>query len=354
MAPQKKVEAPVLTYARNHTGVIELNRPQALNSLNPEMVSIIAKALRQWRDDDSIAQIIIFSASPRAFCAGGDVRHARAAILDGHIDGVDDFFAHEYDTNADIGEYPKPIAALIDGVVMGGGLGISAHGSHRIVTEKAFAAMPETNIGYFTDVGMAHMSQRMVGTRGVASPALAKFWAISGYRMYAADMLWSGLATHLIEDPQEFLGDAIELGIDQAAEKHSIHPDKPAPLAEFASAIEEAFAYETWPEIRASTAAQPRLEEKLGELMAAACPTSIVASLELFHLEAAEMTLRQGLEREKELAKFMYRRGDFAEGIRAVLVDKSFDANFSPSKLEEVDGEAIRVALGKQARSAAS
>lgn len=345
MSLQEKVEAPVLTYTRHHTGVIELNRPRALNSLNPEMVSIIATALDAWRGDDDITQIIILSNSPKAFCAGGDVRHARDAVLGGHVDGVDDFFAHEYDTNADIGEYPKPIAALIDGVVMGGGLGISAHGSHRIVTERAFASMPETAIGYFTDVGVAHMSQRMVGSRGVASPEIAKFWALTGYRMYAADMLWSGLATSVISDPEGFVADAIEQGIEAAVDKHATEPAEPAPLATLAPAIEEAFAHETWPEIRAAAQAHPDLAELLTKLTASGCVTSIVASLELFHAESGEVSLREGLELEKALGKLMYRRDDFAEGIRAVLVDKSFDAKFSPVRGEDVDVDSIRAAL---------
>ena len=152
--------------------MIELNRPKALNSLTPEMVELIAASLAQWRENDEVEQVLFLSASPKAYCAGGDVRYARERVLEGKLGEVDTFFADEYTLNGDIAEYPKPVIALIDGIAMGGGLGISAHGSHRVVTDKTFASMPEMNIGYVTDVGMAYAAQRAVGTRGKASPEL--------------------------------------------------------------------------------------------------------------------------------------------------------------------------------------
>lgn len=167
---------PVKVSVRNHTGVIELDRPRALNSLNPEMLDIIRQALSQWREDENVQQVLVHSRNPKAFCAGGDVRAARDGVLEERWGQVDEFFEKEYKLNGDIAEYPKPYISVIDGVVMGGGLGISAHGSHRIVTDKAFASMPEMAIGYITDVGVAYMAQRMIGTRGKSDPALAKFW----------------------------------------------------------------------------------------------------------------------------------------------------------------------------------
>ena len=119
--------APVLTSVRQRTGVIELNRPKALNSLNPEMIDIIAKAVKNWEDDDSIDQIVLYTTNPKAFCAGGDVRFARDNILSGDAQLVDDFFAAEYTLNGKLSTYKKPLVSIIDGVVMGGGLGISLH-----------------------------------------------------------------------------------------------------------------------------------------------------------------------------------------------------------------------------------
>ena len=201
-------DAPVVLSVRHRTGLIELNRPKALNSLNPEMLDIITKALRMWGPDDDIDQVVVFSSHPKAFCAGGDVRHARSEVLEGG--DPDSFFEAEYAMNAALSEFPKPYIAVLDGVAMGGGLGISLHGSHRIVTDKAFASMPEMAIGYVTDVGVPYMSQRTMST------ALAKFWGVTGYRMYAADLLYTGLATGYTEDPAAFIEDVVAHGISSA------------------------------------------------------------------------------------------------------------------------------------------
>lgn len=340
-------EAPIVCSIRNHTGVIELNRPQALNSLSPEMIDLIAATLDKWRDDDQVEQVFLTSTNPKAYCAGGDVRFAREGIVDGKCQEVDDFFTAEYTLNGDIAEYPKPVIALVDGIAMGGGLGVSAHGSHCVVTNNTFASMPEMNIGFVTDVGMAYTSQNVVGTRGKASPELAKFWGITGYRMYAADLVWSGLVTDYVKDGDAFANDVIEQGIDAALEKHSTQPDDEAPLAELIDGIEASFRHDSWQEITTATEKYPELKELVAKLTAQACPTSIVAALELYRAEAKCSSIRDALELEKKLGAYMYRRDDFAEGVRAVLVDKTHDAEFNPANVAEVDVDAIRQLLTK-------
>ena len=338
--------APVLTSVRQRTGVIELNRPKALNSLNPEMIDIIAKAVKSWEDDDSIDQIVLYTTNPKAFCAGGDVRFARDNILIGDAQLVDDFFAAEYTLNGKLATYKKPLVSIIDGVVMGGGLGISLHGSHRVVTENAFASMPEMAIGYFTDVGVAHAAQRMVGTRGQASPALAKYWAITGYRMYAADMLWSGLATHAVQDAEAILNAIVADGVDAALKQHSYVPNGEAPLAGVIDEIESTFNHATWPEIQeALKSADKEFAQDTAKYLAAACPTSVVASNELFESHAQEEDIVKALQREESLGRYIRSRGDFAEGVRAVLVDKTKDAAFNPEETAAVDLDAIHAAL---------
>ena len=327
-------DAPVLLSVRHRTGLIELNRPKALNSLNPEMIDIITKALRMWGPDDDIDQVVVFSSHPKAFCAGGDVRHARSEVLEGG--DPDSFFEAEYALNAALSEFPKPYIAVLDGVAMGGGLGISLHGSHRIVTDKAFASMPEMAIGYVTDVGVPYMSQRTM------SPALAKFWGVTGYRMYAADLLYTGLATGYTEDPTAFIEDVVAHGIS-SAQLSDAAARGPAPLAALAPAIEEAFAHSTWPEILA--ACTPELRELVDELTAAASPTSIVAALELYDFESRAADIREALAAELRLGTYLIRQPDFAEGVRAVLVDKSKDAAFSPATVEDVDVAALRAQL---------
>lgn len=337
---------PVLVSVRNHTGVLELNRPKALNSLTPDMIDIIRRSLEEWAKDDTIEQVLIHSASEKAFCAGGDVRHAREGIAEGKLEDVDAFFASEYLTNGDIAEFPKPYIAVIDGVVMGGGLGISLHGSHRVVTERAFASMPEMNIGYVTDVGVAYAAQRMVGTRGVASPGLAKFWGISGYRMYAADMLWTGVATHVVKDASELIEAAIDRGIDAALVDLALPaPQDPAPLEQVAKDLEETFALPTWKEISAELETRPQIAGEVKRLMAGACPAAIIAANELFEAEARLDDIREALLLELKLGMHMYRRPDFSEGVRAVLVDKTQDAKFDPATTQEVDPEEFRAIL---------
>ena len=337
---------PVLVSVRNHTGVLELNRPKALNSLNPDMIDIIRRSLEEWAEDDNIEQVLIHSASEKAFCAGGDVRYACEGIAEGKLEEVDAFFASEYLTNGDIAEFPKPYIAVIDGVVMGGGLGISLHGSHRVVTERAFASMPEMNIGYVTDVGVAYAAQRMVGTRGVASPGLAKFWGISGYRMYAADMLWTGVATHVVKDASELIEAAIDRGIDAALADLALPaPQDPAPLEQVAKDLEETFALPTWKEISAELETRPKIAGEVKRLMAGACPAAIIAANELFEAEARLDDIREALLLELKLGMHMYRRPDFSEGVRAVLVDKTQDAKFDPATTQEVDPEEFRAIL---------
>ena len=337
--------SPIVSSIRNHTGVIELNRPKALNSLTPEMVELIAASLAQWRENDEVEQVLFLSASPKAYCAGGDVRYARERVLEGKLGEVDTFFADEYTLNGDIAEYPKPVIALIDGIAMGGGLGISAHGSHRVVTDKTFASMPEMNIGYVTDVGMAYAAQRAVGTRGKASAELAKFWGITGYRMHAADLVWSGLATHYVADGEAFASAVIEHGLATALSQHATAPSGEVPLAEFIDAIEDAFAHDTWQDTSTALEQYPELKNLVEKLTAQACPTSIVAAMELFRAEQECSSIREALDMETNLGAYMYRRGDFAEGVRAVLVDKTNDAAFEPAALADVDVDALRSAL---------
>ena len=346
MTDSVETNTPVLISVRQSTGVIELNRPKALNSLTPEMIDIIAEAIKSWENDDAIEQIVVHTTNPKAFCAGGDVRYARDNILDGNAKLVDDFFANEYTLNGELSNYQKPIISIINGVVMGGGLGISLHGSHRVVTENAFASMPEMAIGYFTDVGVAHAAQRMVGTRGQASLALAKYWAITGYRMYAADMLWSGLATHVVPDAEEILEAIIADGVEAALEKHSYVPEDNPPLAAVIDEIESTFNHSTWPEIQDSLkGANKDFAQDTAHYLASACPTSVVASNELFESHAQEDDIVKALKREESLGRYIRSREDFLEGVRAVLVEKTKDAAFDPADTAAVDRSAIDAAL---------
>ena len=181
----------ILTRKEGRAGRITFNRPAALNALSHEMSLAIEAKLDAWRGDAEVDLVIIDAVGERAFCAGGDIAAVYHAGKAGQMDAGRDFWADEYRMNAKIAEYPKPIVAFMQGFVMGGGVGISAHGSHRIVTERTKLAMPETGIGLFPDVGGGWFLSRLEGRVG-------PFLALTGARLDGAECLWAGLATHYL------------------------------------------------------------------------------------------------------------------------------------------------------------
>ena len=316
----------VKTEVRGATGVITLDRPKALNSLNPEMARAIDETLKRWRDDDTVAQVVIQS-SGKHFCSGGDVRAARDGVLEGRLEEVDAFFADEYAMNLDIANYPKPYIALCSGVIMGGGMGVSAHGSHMVVTEDAFASMPEMNIGYVTDVGMSWLLQNLPKH---PSQALGAFLALTGYRLSPDDMLATGLATHKVASLEGVLDGIVEHGpgyLDEIALEQG-----ESQLEALYEDIEATFTG-SWAEIRESldgeTGEFGEFGEKVQELTKQASPSSLVAAAELIAANASQ-DLAGALDNERRLGAVMVREPDFAEGVRAVLVDKDQAPKFAP------------------------
>lgn len=310
----------VTTEVRGTTGVIALDRPKALNSLNPGMARAIDAALDAWRDDDAVEQVVIHSTG-KHFCSGGDVRAAREGMLDGREAEVDAFFTDEYAMNLKIANYPKPYIALCSGVIMGGGMGVSAHGSHMVVTEDAFASMPEMNIGYITDVGMSWLLQNLPKA---PSQSLGVFLGLTGYRMSPDDMLATGLATHKVATLDGVLDgivahgpgyvDTIALGAGESE------------LLSLTGDIDSAFRG-PWAEIQEQLSGE--LAELVEQLTAQASPSSLVAAAELFAANAVQ-DLAGALDNERRLGAVMLREPDFAEGVRAVLVDKDHAPRFAP------------------------
>ncbi|WPF66814.1 MULTISPECIES: 3-hydroxyisobutyryl-CoA hydrolase [unclassified Corynebacterium] len=337
---------PVLTHVDQTTGIIQLNRPKALNSLNPEMVHAIAQALEQWRDNPEITQVLIESATPKGFCAGGDVRYARERILAGEERHIDEFFDEEYAMNKALAAYPKPYVALIDGVVMGGGLGVSAHGSHRVVTENAFASMPEMVIGYITDVGMSWVLQHLPGS----GQALGAFLGITAWRLNPTEMLWTGLATHYV--PSAELGQArqaiLDHGVERALARWENHPEEENRLLDLLPAIEASFAHSSWGEVEAAAREYPELWSVVEESLREANPASVVAAAALFAANSA-VGVNEGIDNEARLAFVLRREANFAEGVRAILVDKDHAATFAPSEFADVDEAAYARLLNPSA-----
>lgn len=351
-------DAAVRVSIENTTGVLELNRPKALNSLNPEMITTISEALESWREDPQVTQVLVRSTSPKAFCAGGDVRFAREGILQDRGEEIDRFFEDEYRMNTAIAGFPKPYIALIDGIAMGGGLGASVHGSHRVVSEKVLAAMPEMAIGFVTDVGMTWALRTMVGTKGEPSAELAAFLGLCGYHIKVEDAVWSGLATDCIrhEDVDAFAEAVIEEGVDRALERFRVTEVGPAPLEAWYPEIKRCFSQPGWEKISQAVEESENAEfrELVRSLCASASPSSLVVTAEVCARNAQAATLHEAIWTEWAVGRRLLRTHDFAEGVRAVLVDKDRQPSFDPPSVEGVDVAAWRKVIDEAAAQAAS
>src|SRR4051812_5046490 len=184
-------EAELLCERRGAAGLVTLNRPQALNALTHGMVLALRRALDEWADDPAVTRVVVLGAGERAFCAGGDIRHLYDLGKAGRHEEALRFWRDEYPLNVRIKRYPKPYVTLIDGIVMGGGVGVSLHGSHRVAGDRYQFAMPEVGIGFFPDVGATYALPRLPGRMGL-------YLALTGERARAADALAFGLATHAV------------------------------------------------------------------------------------------------------------------------------------------------------------
>ncbi|KXO89090.1 enoyl-CoA hydratase/isomerase family protein [Tsukamurella pseudospumae] len=330
-------DAEIVTTVVGGTGHIELNRPKALNALTSDMVHAIDEALQAWESDDAVARVLITSASPKAFCAGGDIRAIRDQVVAG--EDFTPFFRDEYDMNLRLAEFPKPVVALIDGVNMGGGVGVSIHGSHRVVSEKALIAMPEVAIGFLPDVGATHILGRL--PKGVG-----ELMGMTAARIGAGDALAVGLATHFV--PSAAMADvktALLAGRDLDVVLAEFAGPAPVPTLPL-DAIAEVFGLGAVPEILSALATtEGAWADTAREQLSTACPTSVFVTFGLIQ-ESPNRTLAQCLAEEAVVGARLVRRPDFVEGIRAVLIDKTRDPKFSPASVNDVDESEIETILG--------
>jgi enoyl-CoA hydratase len=300
-------------------GVIELDRPHMLNALDLGMVRLIAEALEGWREDDSVGAVVVRSTSPKAFCAGGDIRAMRDAGMRGDDAAVEAYFSAEYALNALIARYPKPYTALIDGYAMGGGLGISVHGSARVVTERAALAMPETAIGFFPDIGASYFLPRLPG-------AVGWYLGLTGVRISGAAAVECGLATHFVHAADlPALEEALTgSGTDPTGIPARFAVTAPASeLAGHRAAIERCFSTPDLDGVRERLAVEADREWAADTLavLDRASPMSLAITVDLLRAGAGS-TLEDCLTRELALARRTAREPDFHEGVRAVLLDK--------------------------------
>lgn len=323
-------EPTVLAEVSNGVGRLVLNRPRALNALDRGMIDALSAALRGWAGDASVRLVTIEGAGGRAFCAGGDVRAIRALVQAGRGEEIEAFFVAEYAVNRMIAEYPKPYVALIDGISMGGGLGVSIHGSHRVVTEHATMAMPETAIGLFPDIGATYFLPRLPGGTGM-------YLALTGARISAGDAVHTGLATHFV--PRAAL-ESLKAGLGRegiAAVAHHAAPPPDSLLAAERPAIDRCFGEAGVAAILAALDREGTAWAKTTlATLAQMSPTSLCVSFEAVR-RGATMSLAECLAMELRLTRGATRHPDFSEGVRAQVVDKTRDPRWSPATVDEVD-----------------
>ena len=297
------------------------------------MIRALSAQLRLWRDDPDV-QIVMIEGEGRAFCAGGDVRQVRADVLGGHGAAADIFFAEEYALNAMIAHFPKPYISLIQGACMGGGLGISIHGSDRVVAETALLAMPETAIGFVPDIGASYFLPRLPGWLGF-------YLGLTGARLAGADAVHAGLGTAFV--PFDRFADlAAAVARDgQGAIQRFTAPLPGDTLAAVLPAIAESFSAPTVFAIvtRLGAMASDWAKATLAELHRHS-PSALCWTLAAVKAGAA-LDLDAALAAELRLAQRLIRLPDFAEGVRAMLVDKDRKPHWQPMLLEDVDPRMI-------------
>jgi enoyl-CoA hydratase len=332
-------EPSVLTRHDGRVGRILLNRPKTLNALDLPMIRAITHALQTWRDDPHIHAVVIEAAGDRAFCAGGDIRALRQHQLDGNRAPVDAFFTEEYALNRMIAAYPKPYIALIDGICMGGGIGVSIYGDYRVASEHAMFAMPETAIGFFPDIGATFFLPRLPGRLGT-------YLGLTGARIHGADAVHAGFATQFTpraELPQ--LSQALARDGIAALARHA------APLPDFTLqnqriAIDMSFAADSVPDIlRRLEADDSDWAHKTIEALRTVSPSALAWTLRILR-DGAHRTLEQCLDAEFALTHTTMRHNDFIEGVRAMVVDKDRTPSWQPARIEDVAPADIAAMFG--------
>ena len=324
----------VILRREGELGRITLNRPKALNALNLEMCAAMLRQLHEWALDPAVRAVVIDAVPGRAFCAGGDLKD----IYDwgrAKDERAARYFTTEYRLNAAIRHFEKPYVALIDGLTMGGGAGVSIHGSFRVVSENTVFAMPETAIGLFPDIGASYFLSHLPGEIGA-------YLALTGLRITPADMIYTGLATHLIpagKHPEilsrlsrgESVADVLD-GLTAGAGD--------APLANLREAIDRAFAKDSVSAILAALSNEGDWGMKTADLLRTRSPTSLELTFRAIR-RGASLEFNECMRMEFRLTTRILSGHDFYEGVRAAIIDKNQTPRWQPDRLDAVNAETI-------------
>jgi enoyl-CoA hydratase len=325
-------DATVLAERRGRVGLLTLNRPRAINALSHEMVRLLTSRLEEWATDPGVGTVVLTGAGERGLCAGGDVvSFHRDAVSGGR--GTEEFWRDEYDLNAMIDRYPKPYVALMDGIVLGGGVGVSAHGGHRVVTERTRMGMPETGIGFLPDVGGTWLLSRAPGELGT-------YAALTGRHFDAADAIELGLADVVVGSASL---DALVAGLEDGPVDEVIasfaEPAPPSWLAAQREWVDACFAGDDAVAIVAALEARPEPEAaEAAGLIRSKSPTAVAVTLAALRRARGLASLEDALDLEWRVAVRLLRGSpDFREGIRAQVIDKDRNPQWDPPRLEDVD-----------------
>ncbi len=333
----------LLFEVRNGTGFITLKRPKALNALTLPMIHELTPLLMAWQEDPAVKVVVIRGAGDRAFCAGGDVR----AIWDAGRAGerlTDDFFRAEYTLNRLVHVFAKPYVALIDGVTMGGGVGLSVHGSHRVAGDRTLLAMPEVGIGLFPDVGATYFLPRLPGRLGL-------FLALTGWRLNAADAVYCGLATDYVPSARmddlctafaELDWNEAQPGtlVDRVIERFKT-PPAASQLQPHQDLIDHCFSARSVESILAALdESGDAWTAEVAGIIRRQSPTSLKVAFAQLE-KGATLDFDQAMIQEFRLSQACMAGKDFYEGIRALLVDRDKQPKWQPAELSQVTARMV-------------
>jgi enoyl-CoA hydratase len=324
-------EAEILFERRGAAGLVTLNRPQALNAVTHDMVLALRKQLDAWANDAAVSRVVVTGAGAKAFSAGGDIRHLYDLGSAGEFDEMLQFWRDEYPLNTAIKTYRKPYVALIDGIVMGGGVGVSVHGSHRVAGDRFSFAIPEVGIGFFPDVGATWFLPRMPGELGT-------YCALTGERLNAADALAAGVATHRISSARfPELIDALTgtVSVDAVLAAFA-EPAGEGPVAAHKSDIDRLFAHDRVEDILSAldqdAARGNAWAQKTAAIIRTKSPLSLKIALQQVR-RGANWDFATCMRAEYRIVSRIVHEPDFYEGVRAVIVDKDNAPCWQPATL---------------------
>lgn len=332
----------ILFEQRGAAGIVTLNRPKALNAITHEMVRALAVKLDEWANDSTVTRVVVTSNSDRAFSAGGDIRALYDLIKAGRQRDALAFFSEEYRLNTAIKRYLKPYISLIDGIVMGGGVGISIHGSHRVAGDRYAFAMPEVSIGFFPDVGGTYALPRLAGEIGT-------FCALTGERLKAADAVLSGAATHYVKShrlPDLLMAlcrsdpvNAVLADFMERAGEGDVMPRRRTIDRAFSQNSVEAILFGL--DREAGTASdQAGWSAELAQIIRSKSPTSLKLSLAQMRY-GRRHSFEDCMRAEFRIVSRIVYAHDMAEGVRAVIVDKDNNPRWNPKDLDAVSDTMI-------------